>query len=133
MGAAQIGIVEYDHVAGAPVHPRHDIRHGIGHAAQVHGDMGGLGAQGAARIEHGAGEIQPVLDIGREGAALQHGPHFIAQRLDTVLKQAEFYAVHGHSCRRRVQYLSRPGMKARPPGSILPARGNRFITYRGEK
>ena len=56
--AAREGVVEHDHLAGAHGACGHGGLHGEGHAAQVHGDVRGLGHHLAARVEHGAREVR---------------------------------------------------------------------------
>ena len=92
--AAQVGVVHDDHVAGPPLQLRNDAAHGVSHAAQVHRNVGGLGAQQTLRVEQGAGEVQPVLDVGGDGAALQYGAHFRAERLDAIDEKTSFYGIH---------------------------------------
>ncbi len=83
VGAAQEGIVEYDHITGPPLNPRHNPLHGVGHAAKMHRDVSGLGAEPALRIEYRTGEIEPVADIRRKGRIAQHRAHLVAHRLQT--------------------------------------------------
>ena len=49
--AAEIWVVEHKHVAVDPIESAHHITHGVGHAAEMHGDMRGLGIEPAFGVE----------------------------------------------------------------------------------
>ncbi len=86
VSTAEEGIVNHHHVAVSPAQTTDDIAHGIGHTAEVNRNMRRLGTELAPGIEDRAGEIETVLDVGREGGAAQHRPHLLADRLDTAGK-----------------------------------------------
>ena len=94
MGAAQVGVVDHQEVAGAPVAAFHQVRHGVGHGAQVHGNVRGLGAEAAGGVEDGAGKIQPVLDVGRQRAGAQQGAHLVTNTRQAVGENTQLYRVH---------------------------------------
>ena len=77
VGAPHIRIINHQQVARLPVPITDQIRHGVGHGPQMHRDMGRLGTQPALCIENGAGEIQAILDIGRQSAQTQYRAHLI--------------------------------------------------------
>ena len=81
MGAAVVGGVEHVDVAtlqAAAVAARSARSdHGadaLAHRSQVHGDVRGVGDQGPGGVEHGAGEVEPLLDVDRIG----RGPERLA-------------------------------------------------------
>ncbi len=89
MGAAQVGIVENDLIPCLPAEAIDDIPHGIGHAAQMHRNMGRLGTEFSPGIEYGAGIVQAVTDIGRKSRIAQHRPHFVTNRFEAAGKQPQ--------------------------------------------
>ena len=95
VGAAEIGIVEDDHVPFLPVDAGHDPGHGVGHAPQVHGNVGRLGAETAFGVEHGAGEVEPFANVGGEGRALQHRAHLVADGGQAAGEDPQFDDIHG--------------------------------------
>ena len=95
VGPTKIRIVKHQHIPALPLLLLYQVAHGKSHTPQVHRDMRSLRKQLAAGPEQGAGEIQPVLDIGGECGALQHQPHLVADGRDTTGKQLEFDRVHG--------------------------------------
>ena len=54
--------------------------------AEMHGDMGGIGDELAVGIEQGAGEVQPLLDVGGKGRALQYRAHLFRDRHEEIIK-----------------------------------------------
>src|SRR5215213_9174489 len=94
MRAAEKWVVQHDHIARLPFDAGHDIAHGISHAAQMHGNMRGLGAKFAFSVKHRTGEIQPVTNIWRECGAAQLRAHFFADRVHSTREQAELNGVH---------------------------------------
>lgn len=92
--AAEEGIVEHDDVAGAPGEAVDDGAHGIGHRAQVHGDMRSLRHELAMAIEQGAGIVLPILDVRGQGGAPERRPHLVADAGQAVGEDAELDGVH---------------------------------------
>ena len=96
VGPAQVGVVQHHHVAGGPIHRRDDGAHRMGHAPQVHGDVGGLGAEPPRAVEDGAGKVQPIPDVGGEGGVTQPHPHLLAGCGEAAREDAELDGVQGH-------------------------------------
>src|SRR5262249_16062444 len=73
MGATVIGSVEDEDVArrDAAGALADDGLDALAHRAQVHRHMGCVGNELALSIEHGAGEIQPLLDVDRMAGLLE--------------------------------------------------------------
>ena len=94
VGTAQVGIVDYQHVARSPLCIPYQSGHGPGHAAKVNRNVGSLRTQLASGIENGAGKVQAILDISRESGALQYRPHLVTGRGDTTGKHAKFNWIH---------------------------------------
>ena len=42
------------------------------HGAEVDGEVGGVGDQPPRGVEHGAGEVQPLLDVDADRSALSN-------------------------------------------------------------
>ncbi len=101
--AAEKGIVQHHHVSGAPVEAPDDVAHGERHAAEVHGNMCGLRAQRTRGIEYRTREVEPVLDVGREGRAAQQRAHFVAHRGHAAGEDAECNRVHREAPERGTQ------------------------------
>jgi hypothetical protein len=91
---AEKRIVHDHHVPRGPLHTPDNLPHGIGHAAQVDRDVRGLSTQLAVGVEHRAGKVQAVLDVGRQGGTLQGGAHLIAHGGDAAGEDTEFDGVH---------------------------------------
>ena len=84
VGAAAIRIVERVDVARphpAPVlRPAVDqVADAVAHRAEMDGDVRRVGDEPPARIEDRAGEIEPLADVDRGGAALERGAHLLGQ------------------------------------------------------
>ena len=78
MGAAEVGIVEDDDVAGMPV--VEDGEGGgdaVGHGAEVGGDVGGLGDEAAGAVKEGAGEVKALFYVWRIAGALEGDAHLL--------------------------------------------------------
>ena len=64
MGAAEIGIVEYDDVARLPV-----VEYGegggdaVGHGAKMCGDVGGLGDETPGAVKERTGEVEAFFYV----------------------------------------------------------------------
>ena len=54
------------------------VTDGFRHGAQVDGQVGRIGDQGAVRAEQGAAEVQALLDVHADGGALQHSAHLLS-------------------------------------------------------
>ena len=87
VGAAVVGIVEHEHVAGA-----HGARaalgdgaHALAHGAQVHGHVRRVGHQVAVRVEHGTGEIQAFLDVAEKAVLRRVTPICSATDMNRLL------------------------------------------------
>ncbi len=85
VGPSAIGVVEKDRVAGREVRALQGRRHRQGHRSEMHRDVGGLGHHPPLPVEEGAGEVPPLLDVGGEGGAHQHRPHFLGEGDEAVL------------------------------------------------
>ena len=77
MGAAEVGVVEDDDIAGVEGEAAEGGLYGGGHGAKVHGDVSGLGHHLTLGVEQGAGEVEPLLHVGREAGAGQGHAHLI--------------------------------------------------------
>ena len=44
----------------------------------MHGQVRGVGHQGAVRAKQGAGEVEALLDVDADAGALQHPPHLLS-------------------------------------------------------
>jgi len=79
MRPAVVGIVEHVDVTGA--HPPgvapHDDLDALPHRAQVHRNVRRVGDEAPARVEDGAGEVQPLLDVDRVRGTAQPHPHLL--------------------------------------------------------
>ncbi len=97
MRTAQIRVIDDQRIARLPGPPAHQVAHCIRHAAQVDRDMGRLGTQLTAGIEHRAGKIQAVPDIGRKGGTPQHCTHFVTHGGQPAAEDTQFNCIHrGH-------------------------------------
>ena len=76
MRAAGEGIVDDVDLAGLRVAGENG-GDGLGHGAEVDGDVLGLDDHAAALVEEGGRAVAPLLDVGREGRADQHGAHLL--------------------------------------------------------
>jgi len=94
MRAAQERVVQDQRVARRPVDAVDDVPHRVRHAAQMHGDVRRLCRQVATRAEDGAGEIEPVTDVRREGCIAQDRTHLVADGLEAAGEDVELYRVH---------------------------------------
>ncbi len=91
MRAAGIRRVEQVGVAGAQsvaVAREHRL-HGGAHGAQVHGQVRRVGHQAALAVEHGATEVQTLLDVHRAGGVLQGGAHLLGDGHEEVVEDLQ--------------------------------------------
>ena len=93
MRATKIWIIQQNQVVRLPDESFDDVRHGVSHAAEVHGDVCRLAKQSTVQIKHRAGIVEPVFDVRRECRTPQHYPHLVANCLHATLKQRQFDAV----------------------------------------
>ena len=59
------------------------------HRAEMHRHMRGVGDEMALRIEDGAGEIEPLLDVDRIGGVLQRDAHLFGDRHEEVVEHLQ--------------------------------------------
>ena len=59
------------------------------HRAQVHGDVRGVDDQLSGSVQDGAGEVEALLDVRRDGGAAQPLPHVGRDRAEPVGEQLE--------------------------------------------
>ena len=105
MGAAIIRSVQRKDVAGmdvALVEPD-DRLDGPVHRAEMHRHVRRVGDERAVAVEHGAGEVEPLLDVDRIGGVLQRHPHLLGNRHEQVVEDLEHDRVGGgaEGCRAR--------------------------------
>jgi len=86
MSSAIVGRVARKHVALHHCGPvaRDDRRNAIAHRSEMHGHVRGIGDEVTVRVEDGAGEIEPLLDVHRGCGALQSGAHFLGDRHEQI-------------------------------------------------
>ena len=73
-------------IAPARVQNRADA---LAHRAQMHRDVRRVGDEIAARIEQGAGEIEPLANVDRGGRALQRGAHLLGDAHEQASEDRE--------------------------------------------
>ena len=59
----------------------------------MHRNVGRIGHQIAVRVEHRAGEIEPLLDVHRVGRVAQHHPGLLCHRHEQVVEHLEHHGV----------------------------------------
>ena len=96
VGAAKVGVVEDDDVAGVEVEALEGSGDGGGHGAEVDGDVGGLGDHVAVGVKEGAGEVLALLDVGGEAGAAEGDAHLLGHGGEEVLEDLKGYGVDGH-------------------------------------
>ena len=103
VGAAEVGVVEDDDVAGLEWGEGHRGGDALGHGAEVDGDMRGLGDEAAVGVEDGAGVVAALLDVGRVRGAAEGDAHLVGDRGEEGGGDAEFGGVDhiGHRLARR--------------------------------
>jgi hypothetical protein len=104
MRPAAIRIVQQDGVPVLEVVLRHRGAHGERGGTEVDRDVGRLRDQLAARREQRAGEVAPLLDVGRVGGALQQDPHLLGDRREERAEDLELEPRGGR--RRRASHHS---------------------------
>ena len=80
MSPAPEWVVQYEYVAFSDVRLSDDRFNCEAHRAQVYGDMRRLRNHFARGLEYRAGEVSPLLDIGRETRAYEDDAHFLGDR-----------------------------------------------------
>ena len=96
MGAAEIGIVQDNDIAGLKRLAMVDCSaDGRRHGAKVDGDMGGLSQHLSVAKKQGATEIQPLFDICAISRSFQRPTHFLGDRGKEVIKNGKRSSV-GH-------------------------------------
>ncbi|MNK60659.1 hypothetical protein D3C87_798010 [compost metagenome] len=106
MRAAVVRVVQHVDVArphGARI-ARHDGADALAHGTQVHGHVRRVGDQMALRVEDGAAEIEPLLDVDGMGRILQAQPHLLGDRHEQVIENFQHHGVgigpHGAAFRQ---------------------------------
>ena len=66
-----------------------DGAHRLAHRAQVHGDVRRVRDQSGVAVEHRAGEVEPLADVGRDRGAAQHRAHLLGDRHEQVVHDLE--------------------------------------------
>ena len=91
MGAAVVGVVEGEDVAGAEgvLAAAQYGAHGVAHGAEVDGDMGGVGDEMALAVEEGAGEVEALLDVDGIGGVDEGGAHLFGDGHEEVVEYFE--------------------------------------------
>ena len=89
VGAAEAGVVGHHHVAGRHGDRLAQAAHAEAERPEVDGDVRRVDHQLAGRIEQGAGEVEPLLDVGGDGGALEPLPHLPGDRGEAVSEQLE--------------------------------------------
>jgi hypothetical protein len=91
MRAAVVGRVDRVDVAGrdAALVLADDRLDRAIHRAQMHRHMRRVGDQRAFRREHGAGEVEPLLDVHRIGGVLQRHAHLLGDRHEQIVEHFE--------------------------------------------
>ena len=64
-------------------------RDGVGHRAEMDGNVLGLGDHAAALVEQGGRAVAPLLDVGRERGADEHGAHLLGDRAERAAENLE--------------------------------------------
>ncbi len=95
MRAAVVRRVDQIGVAGLypPLVLADDGFDGAIHRAEMHRHVRRVGNQRADRIEHGTGEIQPLLDVHRIGGVLQRHAHLLGDRHEQIVEHFEHHRV----------------------------------------
>ena len=98
VGAAQVGVVQDDHIPG-PQCARKGIQrclHRSGHGPQVNGLVRGLGHHLAGGVKNRAGEVPPLLDVGRICGPEQGHAHLFGHRDEHVLENFQTNGINRH-------------------------------------
>ncbi len=96
MAAAMIGVVQNNHISRVKVVSLNSRFDRNRHGTQVYRDVCGLSNHVTAGIKHGAGEVEPLFDIGRVGGTAQHHAHLLGHRGKTILEEFQLDGIiHG--------------------------------------
>ena len=115
MRAAVVGRVDGVDVAGrdpALVLANDGLDRAV-HGAEMHRHVRRVGDQRAVGVEHGAGEIEPLLDVDGVGGVLQRHAHLLRDRHEEVVEHFEHHRV-GVGADRALALEAR--RRARAPG-----------------
>ena len=95
MGAAVIGRIDRVDVARPDVSGvlADDGLDRTVHRAEMHRHVRGVGDQRAVVGEHGAGEVEPLLDVDRIGGVLQGDAHLLGDRHEEVVEHLEHHRI----------------------------------------
>ena len=95
VGAAVVGGVEGEHVAGTDVAgvQADDRLDRAVHRAEMDRHVRRVGDQAAVAVEDGAGEVEPLLDVDRIGGVLQRHAHLLGDRHEEVVEDLEHHRV----------------------------------------
>ena len=99
MGAAEVGVVEDDDVAGLEAFGEgmEGGLYGGGHCAEVYGLVGGLGDHFGGGVEEGAGEVLALFHIGGVAGALEGDAHLLGYGDEHIFEYFQADGVDGHS------------------------------------
>jgi hypothetical protein len=89
VGAAEPGMVRHHHVAGRERHDLAQPAHAQAQRSEVHGDVRRVDHQLPGRIEEGAREVEPLLDVRGDGRAPQPLPHLPRHRGEAMGEQLQ--------------------------------------------
>ncbi len=78
------------------------------HAAEMHRHVRRIRDQVACRIEHGAGEIQPLLDRDARGSILQHRPHLLGNAHVEIVENLQHHRIGLRPHRMRLRPRRHP-------------------------
>ena len=84
--AATERIVEHGDIAGRELERIHRRPHRHGHGAEMHRHVVAHSDDLAACVEHRAGIIAPLFDVGRERGAAQRRAHFFGDGMKQILE-----------------------------------------------
>ncbi len=98
--AARVGIVQQHDVPGTHLDPldRGLVAHGG--RAQMHRLVRGLADHAPVAVEQRAGEVAPLLDVGRERRALQRGAHLLRDGREQVVEDLESKRIESRHAQR---------------------------------
>ena len=118
VGAAGVGVVDHADARPAAASSSRHGGHGVGHRAQMHGDVLGLRDHPPAGVEHRRRAVAPLLDVGRMRGADQRRAHLLG---DAAQARA------GHHLQRWPDRSSldapSPGARGAAPASRRPPTG----------
>ena len=99
--------------------------HGGAHRAEVHREVGGVGDEAALGVEHGAAEVQALLDVHRDGGVGEGRAHLLGDGHEQAVEDLEQHGgdargVGGGAGRRRgpAQQQLAAGQHLGPPARL---------------